>query len=199
MEVLILKRMDHGLLRIKRLQDIPTARQETSTVGAVNGHMKGLQKREWTSQFSIIGLLLMYVLAGDSYFYGYINDNGNNIGFNGLATVEQTITFCPNTKYAFSAYVGYYDQSIPDQLFNTTVTVTLGGATIVPTQLTCSSTSNCDLPVESGIGGYRQITGDIITPDTSTSTLKIVFDFSSITEAPLYGTVLDLVTLTLVS
>jgi hypothetical protein len=142
----------------------------------------------------------MHVLPGDRYFYGYINAFGNNVAFNGLATVEQTITFCPNTKYAFSAYVGYYDQSIPVQLFNTTVTVTLDGETIVPTQLTCSSISDCPLPVVSGIGGYRQITGDVITPYKTTSTLKIVFDFSSTGPGgtpPLYGTVLDLVTLTL--
>ena len=47
MEVLISKRMDHGLFQIGRLPDIPMALKGTSTVATLNGHTKDLPRREY--------------------------------------------------------------------------------------------------------------------------------------------------------
>ena len=123
-----------------------------------------------------------------------------NVGVNGVATLYQTIEFCPSSKYRFSFYVGAAAPG--DYGFNTTVTAYLDDMTIVPTQLTCVNAAQCNM-TGAGQIGFRLVTApDLITPPLSgIAKLSLVFlqAFTSPENPPLMDTFLDLVTMTKVS
>jgi hypothetical protein len=133
--------------------------------------------------------------------HGFDGDLGRGVAVEGVVTITQTISFCPHTKYLFSAWVGYWDDFDP-AIFNTTITGYLDDRVIVPTQLTCADFSDCSQPpANTGFGlkiGYRRITAYVLTPKKTSGVLKLVFQLHS--TAPdnpaLQSTVLDDITLT---
>ena len=144
-----------------------------------------------------------------SHVWGFDSNQNGLYGINGVATLYQNISICPSSQYHFSFYVGWTGtapyQASPGYAFNTTVAVYLNDALIVPTQLTCTDATQCNLPtvVNDTEAGYRLVTApNLITPPPSgIGILKFVFIRASTApgDPPLQDTILDYVTLTKVS
>ncbi|MCJ1312611.1 Phosphatidylinositol 4-kinase type 2-beta [Agyrium rufum] len=159
----------------------------------------------------------IFFVEGDSYegthffhTWGFDDDQtGRLVGVNGTTTLFQTISLCPASTYSFSFYVGFVGdvgyQSNPGYLYNTTVTVYLGDIVILPTQLTCTDATQCNLPTNppDPEGGYRHVVAPaLITPPANgMAVLKFVIVRASTGPGgpPLQDTLLDFVTLTKVS
>lgn len=100
------------------------------------------------------------------YDFGFCGEDGSQCEYfvdnNGpvSGSVSQTLTAaCPGATYAFSAYVGYYNSG-GSSPFDTYVTVTLDGVTIIPRQLTCGGANACNIsPSQSASIFYREIVG----------------------------------------
>ncbi len=145
----------------------------------------------WSQQSSKSYALLNYLFcAEDGNRCEYFVGNGGPIS----GSVSQTLSnACPGATYAFSAYVGYYYSGVSSP-FDTYVTVTLNGATVVPRQLTCGGTDPCNiLPNPDSSIFYRKIVGTVTV--TAYNPVLVVLLDSPANTVEIYDTTLDSVQL----
>jgi hypothetical protein len=141
----------------------------------------------WSQQSSQFFALSNFdFCAEDGSRCEYFVGNGGPIS----GSVSQTLTTaCPGATYAFSAYVGYYYSGVSSP-FDTYVTVTLNGVTVIPRQLTCGGADPCNIePNPDNSIFYREIVGTVTV--TAFNPVLVVLLDSPANSQEIYDTTLD--------
>lgn len=142
------------------------------------------------SGWSTTGNLADYTYcAEDGSRCEYYTGNGGPVS----SSISQTLTnACKGSKYGFSAYVGFYNSGV-NSPYLTYITVTLGGVTIIPRQLTCGGPQACSTNIPNSYDWYREITA-VVTVTQFDPLLVITLDSPASSEE-IFDTMIDNVTL----